>query len=359
MTRNGIGEEGQQQIVQAITSFALYGFPESHAASFALIAYASAYLKRHHPNAFFLSLLNAWPMGFYHPATLVKEAQRAGVAVLPIEVNASGWRCRYQRAPERPEPAHADRHLWPSMAPHLAPQAGDAGAFRLGLRFVKGLRAEAGAAIEREQARRPFASTDDLVARCRLREDEATALAEIGALASLEGITGRRAALWQVARAAKPRGPLLEPLGDEAPSPLAEMTAFEQTAADFRVSTITTGPHPMCYFREELNRRGIVPAAELPRQPDDSRVKTAGSVIVRQRPGTARGLLFLTLEDETGMCQAVVMPDVLQAHRSVLVGAAGLIVEGVVQKRDGSLSVKADRFWTLDQLSRVPSHDFR
>ncbi|HVS65927.1 MAG TPA: error-prone DNA polymerase [Thermoanaerobaculia bacterium] len=373
MTERGIGEEGQQQIVQAITSFALYGFPESHAASFALIAYASAYLKHHHPNAFFLSLLNAWPMGFYHPATLVKEAQRAGVEVLPIDVGSSGWRCRYVRAPrtaqaravpsgERRAGRHGGRHDREAGARGVGSKVAsvrDAGAFRLGLRFVKGLREETGMAIEREQALRPFESTDDLIERCRLREDEATALAEIGALASLEGVTGRRAALWQVARAAKPRGPLLEGLGDPFPSPLPEMTAFEQTAADFRVSTITTGPHPMSYFREELDRRGIVSAAELPRLPNHARVKTAGSVVVRQRPGTARGLLFLTLEDETGMCQAVVMPDVLQQNRSVLVGAAGLIVEGVLQKRDGTLSVKGDRFWPIDQLSRVPSHDFR
>jgi error-prone DNA polymerase len=398
MTERGLGEEAQRQIIQAITSFALYGFPESHAASFALIAYASAYLKRHHPNAFFLSLLNAWPMGFYHPATLVKEAQRAGVEVVPIDVNASGWRCRYARAPrarERDEPvarACSDRPPGRPIArsaPAVA-SAGrdtgryegegggsggrdegegggggaqdvsrDAGAFRLGLRFVKGLRQEAGETIEREQARRRFDSTDDLVARCRLRADEASALAEIGALASLPGITGRRAALWQVARAARPRGPLLARLGDEVASPLPEMTLFEQTAADFRVSTITTGPHPMSYLRAELERRGIVPAAELPGRPDGHRLKTAGSVVVRQRPGTARGLLFLTLEDETGMCQAVVMPDVLQANRSVLIGAAGLIVEGILQKRDGTLSVKGDRFWALDQLSRVPSHDFR
>ncbi|HVS16387.1 MAG TPA: error-prone DNA polymerase, partial [Thermoanaerobaculia bacterium] len=406
MTERGISEQGQQQIVQAITSFALYGFPESHAASFALIAYASAYLKCHHPNAFFLALLNAWPMGFYHPATLVQEAQRAGVEVLPIDVNASGWRCRYERAPRRwkgpglrpagrdagryeenPDAGGAGGHdggagarggsgarrdgerdqgagsrggrTGRDGAGRRAPRPGDAGAFRLGLRFVKGLRQETGESIAREQARRPFASTDDLVARCRLREDEATALAEIGALASLAGITGRRAALWQVARAAKPQGPLLAALDDPAPSPLPEMTPFEETAADFRVSTVTTGPHPMTYFRAELRRRGILTTAELPRQPNDRRVRTAGSVIVRQRPGTARGLLFLTLEDETGMCQAVVMPDVLQENRSVLVGAAGLIVEGVVQQRDGSLSVKADRFWPLDQLSRVPSHDFR
>jgi error-prone DNA polymerase len=367
MRERGIPEEGQQQILQAITSFALYGFPESHAASFALIAYASAYLKRHHPTAFFLSLLNAWPMGFYHPATLVKEAQRAGVAVLPIDVSRSGWRCRWEERPASPGAEPVRRHRAP-------------GGIRIGMRYVKGLRQSAGEAIEREQALRPFASIDDLVERCALRDEEATNLAAVGALAALghpqaraarrgdpersartlpsHALT-RREALWQVARAVKPRGPLYAGLRDDEASPLPEMTPLEETAADFAVAEITTGPHPMTFFREGLRARGVVAAADLDRLPADQRVRTAGSVIVRQRPGTAKGLLFLTLEDETGMCQALVMPDVLQQWRSVIVGAAGLVVEGVLQKRDGSLSVKADRFWPLDRLSQVPSHDFR
>ncbi|MDE2691294.1 MAG: error-prone DNA polymerase [Acidobacteriota bacterium] len=343
MNERGITGDAQEQIVKAITSFALYGFPESHSASFALIAYASAYLKRHHPTAFFLSLLNAWPMGFYHPATLVREAQRAGSAVLPIDVNESGVMCRWQDRPAdagEPEP--------PGEPP-------PAGAIRLGLRYVKGMRREAAERIEAEQAARRFASIEDLAERCRLRRNELTALASIGALPE----RGRRAALWQAAQVEKPKGPLFAKLTTTTPSPLDEMTPMEETAADFAVASITTGPHPMEYYRRALDRRRVVTAAALPDKPAGRRVRTAGSVIVRQRPGTARGLLFLTLEDETGMSQAVVMPDQLKKHRRTIVSSSGLIVEGVLQKKDGSLSVKADRFWPIDRLERIPSHDFR
>ncbi len=343
MNERGIEGEAQEQIVKAITSFALYGFPESHSASFALIAYASAYLKRHHPTAFFLSLLNAWPMGFYHPATLVREAQRAGSVVLPIDVNESGVRCRWQDRPEN------------AGEPERPGEPPPSGAIRLGLRYVKGMRREAAERIEAEQAARRFASIEDLAERCRLRRDELTALASLGALPQ----RGRRAALWQAAQVEKPKGPLFADLTTATPSPLDEMTPMEETAADFAVASITTGPHPMEYYRRALDRRRVVPAAALPDQPAGRRVRTAGSVIVRQRPGTARGLLFLTLEDETGMSQAVVMPDQLKKHRRTIVSSSGLIVEGVLQKKDGSLSVKADRFWPIDRLERIPSHDFR
>ncbi len=343
MNERGIEGEAQEQIVKAITSFALYGFPESHSASFALIAYASAWLKRHHPTAFFLSLLNAWPMGFYHPATLVREAQRAGSVVLPIDVNESGVRCRWQD-----RPADDDEAERPGEPP-------PAGAIRLGLRYVKGMRREAAERIEAEQAVRRFASIEDLAERCRLRRNELVALASIGALPG----RGRRAALWQAAQVEKPKGPLFTDLTTATPSPLDEMTPMEETAADFAVASITTGPHPMEYYRRALERRRVVPAARLPESPAGRRVRTAGSVIVRQRPGTARGLLFLTLEDETGMSQAVVMPDQLKKHRRTIVSSSGLIVEGVLQKKDGSLSVKADRFWPIDRLERIPSHDFR
>ena len=345
MNERGIEGEAQEQIVKAITSFALYGFPESHSASFALIAYASAWLKRHHPTAFFLSLLNAWPMGFYHPATLVREAQRAGSVVLPIDVNESGVRCRWQD-----RPADNDGH-----GPERSGEPPPAGAIRLGLRYVKGMRREAVERIEAEQAVRRFASIEDLAERCRLRRNELVALASIGALPG----RGRRAALWQAAQVEKPKGPLFTDLTTATPSPLDEMTPMEETAADFAVASITTGPHPMEYYRHALDRRRVVTAAALPESPAGRRVRTAGSVIVRQRPGTARGLLFLTLEDETGMSQAVVMPDQLKKHRRTIVSSSGLIVEGVLQKKDGSLSVKADRFWPIDRLERIPSHDFR
>ena len=346
MNERGITGKAQDEIVQGITAFALYGFPESHAASFALIAYASAYLKAHHPTAFYLGLLNAWPMGFYHPATLVKDAQRHGVEIRPVDVQTSGVLCRWEDRPLREGERDARTGTVPA-----------AGALRLGFKFVRGLRGRAGLSIEREQAAAPFADAEDLVRRCDLHEDELQSLAAVGALATF-GLT-RRAALWQVARLGKPAGPLLDRLTDPEPSPLPEMTPVEETQADYGGVQLTLGPHPLTYMRALLEKKGVTTAAGLAALANGVRVRTAGSVIVRQRPGTAKGLLFLTLEDETGMSQAVVPPDLLQQHRKLIVGSPGLVVEGVLQKRDGTISVKGEKFWSLKELVAVPSHDFR
>jgi error-prone DNA polymerase len=231
---------------------------------------------------------------------------------------------------------------------------------RLGLRFVKGLRTAAAEAIEREAARAPFTGVDDLARRAGLHDDELPALAAAGALGAF-GLT-RRAALWQAARAGRPAGPLLTALPDSAPSPLAEMADVEETLADYAHTGLTVGPHPVRYLRPRLDRAGVVTAAGLADLPDGRRVRTAGSVVVRQRPGTASGLLFMTLEDETGMSQAIVTRDLLHAQRTLLLSRPGLVVEGILQKRDGALSVKAERFWPLaglENLGEVPSHDFR
>jgi error-prone DNA polymerase len=326
MTKNGIDQKAQEQIVKSITSFALYGFPESHAASFALIAYASAYIKARHPAAFTISLLNAWPMGFYHPATLIKDAQRHGVKVLPVDVNHSGWQCRWEN-----------------------------GAVRLGLRFIKGLRETTGKSIESAQ---PFSCADDLVLRAKVRDDQLTKLAYAGALASL-GLR-RRAALWQAAEAARPTGELFarEPRTANRESPLPEMTAGDETLADYQSMELTTGPHLIQYFRARLKKDGIFSARDLKRQPNGRRVATAGAVVVRQRPGTAKGFVFLTLEDETGMSQAIVHPNLFRDQRSLIVSSPGLIVEGILQNTDGQCSVKAEKFWPLEGMSEVASHDF-
>ncbi|MEO6260342.1 MAG: error-prone DNA polymerase, partial [Thermoanaerobaculia bacterium] len=359
MTVNNIDLPAQDQIVRSITSFALYGFPESHAASFALIAYASAYLKARHPAAFYISLLNAWPMGFYHPATLIKDAERHGIAVLPVDVNHSGWRCRWEH-----------------------------GGVRMGLRFVKGLRETSGLAIEREQAigreSSPevvrggvqgsretilaFTAADDLAVRCGLRDDQLTKLAYAGALGSL-GLK-RRAALWQAAQAAKPAGELFEerrqdaadlgrtPALRETVSPLTEMSAGEETLADYATMELTTGPHLLRYFRQDLKKDGVLSAMDLKTIPTGRRVTTAGAVIVRQRPGTAKGFVFLTLEDETGLSQAIIKPDLFREHRSLIVGSSGLVVEGILQNDHGQCSVRAERFWELKGMNQVASHDF-
>ncbi len=325
MTKNGIGGEAQDQIVKSITSFALYGFPESHAASFALIAYASAYLKAHHPTAFYMALLNAWPMGFYHPATLIKDAQRRGVKVLPVDVNHSGWQCRWEN-----------------------------GGLRLGLRYVKGLRAESGLRVEAAQ---PYASTDDLARRAHLRDDQLTKLAYAGTLASF-GMT-RRAALWQAAEAARDAGELFStPTSRRKKSPLPEMSLIEETLADYTAMDVTTGKHLLQHYRPQLLRNGILSARQLKEVPNGSRVATAGAVIVRQRPGTAKGFVFLTLEDETGLSQAIVSPQLFAEQRSVILTHSGLIVEGIVQNQEGQASVRAERFAPLEGVMDVYSHDF-
>ncbi|HEX8169041.1 MAG TPA: error-prone DNA polymerase [Thermoanaerobaculia bacterium] len=324
MTKNGIGVEAQDQIVKSITSFALYGFPESHAASFALIAYASAYLKAHHPAAFYMALLNAWPMGFYHPATLIKDAQRHGVKVLPVDVNHSGWKCRWEK-----------------------------GGVRLGLRFVKGLRAESGLRVE---AAAPFTSVDDLARRARLRDDQLTKLAYAGALASF-GMT-RRAALWQAAEAARDSGELFARASASRKSPLRDMAPAEETMADYNAMELTTGRHLLEHFRPQLRKDGVLSAVQLKDVPNGSRVTTAGAVIVRQRPGTAKGFVFLTLEDETGLSQAIVNPPLFAEQRATILGHSGLIVEGIVQNQEGQPSVRAEKFYPLEGLYDVQSHDF-
>ena len=327
MTTNGILGETQDRIVQSITSFALYGFPESHAASFALIAYASAYLKCHYLAAFTAAILNNQPMGFYHPATLVKDAQRHGLHFRSVDVQQSSWKCTIE---------------------------GDT--VRLGLNYVRGVRKETAEAIV---AARPFSSIVDLVRRvCGLRKPELRMLAEVGALNSLRG--HRRDALWEAERALRPAGPLFE--ATEAPepaSPLSAMTAPERIRADFYGTGVTIGPHPMKLYREGLRTRGVVAAEDLQYEMHGRLVRVAGCVICRQRPGTAKGFMFLSLEDETGIANAIVEPDLFDAFRETLVTAPYLLVEGILQNQQGAISVKLNRAEPLNfEVAEVPSHDF-
>ena len=334
MARQGIEGRAADEIVRAITAFALYGFPESHASSFALLAYASAWLKVRQPAAFYAALLNNQPMGFYHPATIVKDAQRHGLAILPIDVTRSGWACAVE-----------------AMASGWA--------VRLGLRYVRGLRETAGRALVAARATRPFTSVADLAARAELAGDEAQTLAAIGALRPLGG--SRRRDLW--AAAVPTPGPLFA-TGDAAPAPtpagpLREMTADERLAADFAGTGVTLGPHPLALRRRGLARAGVVRAADLKHQRDGADVRVAGSVIVRQRPGTAKGFVFLSLEDETGIANVIVTPGLFARHRLVLVTAPLLMVEGILQSQDGVVSVRAHGVTPLPVRGDViPSHDF-
>jgi error-prone DNA polymerase len=424
MEQQGITGDAAEEIIRSITSFALYGFPESHAASFALLVYASAYLKAHYPAAFYAAMLNNQPMGFYHPSTLVKDAQRHGVRFAPIDVQISAWECRVQ-----PD-----------------------GRVRLGLMYVNGLRKEAGQAIAgcrlaNEEYSLPngdcrlvnadcgfrcpkcgcddpsmletlhthegfcnvcshlwtlpirnpianqqsvnqqspianpsignlqspignrFETLDQLIRRCGLRRDEVATLAEIGALNAFG--FDRRTALWQVEQAVRPAGDLFDEsasdigyrpsgIGQPSSSPLRPMTVPERLLADYSGTSLTIGPHPMSLRRPELALRGVLRASDLPAGRHGRRVRVAGAVITRQRPGTAKGFVFLTLEDETGIANVIVRPDLFSEQKATIVGEPYLLVEGTLQIQEGVTSVKAERLHSLGGRSpEIDSHDFR
>jgi error-prone DNA polymerase len=363
MARQGIDGAAAETIVRSITSFALYGFPESHASSFALLAYASAYLKVHHPAAFYAALLNNQPMGFYHPATIVKDAQRHGLRFLPIDVTRSQWLCTVvdfnsDRPAEQPSPRfpRGTGVAKPGRPSPVGWARCPVQAVRLGLRYVKGLREAAACALVQAREARPFASVHDLALRAALARDELETLAVIGALATLGA--PRRASLW--AAAVPHPGPLFAGAEGEAPpSPLKEMTEGERLVADYGGTGVTLGRHPMAMCRAELDRRGVLAARALAAVPHGTPVRVAGSVIVRQRPGTAKGFVFLTLEDETGIANVIVTPPLFARYRLTLVTAPFLLVEGIAQQQDGVASVRAARVSALSVLAQgVPSHDF-
>ncbi|HLG13909.1 MAG TPA: error-prone DNA polymerase [Blastocatellia bacterium] len=422
MERNGITGKPQDAIVKSITAFALYGFPESHAASFALIAYASAYLKCHYLAAFTCAILNNQPMGFYHPFTIIKDAQRHGLRVLPADVTRSDWNCtveedagcRIQDSGEQDlgfriqdlGQLQATNHE--SRTTNHAPQTTNHKlllAVRLGLRYVKGLREETARAIIRERERLPFTSIDDLQLRVReLRKDELRKLARAGALnncgsrvsstscdsqpaihnpqqspqssvlsphnsarpaiqnpkSKIRNPLHRRSALWQTERASRPAGPLLEKIGDDAgSSPLTPMTIQECISADVLGTGVTVGRHPLAHYREELNRLGALRAIDLAGMRNGTPVRIAGCVICRQRPGTAKGFFFLSLEDETGIMNAIVTPDLFDRARAALVNEPYLMIDGELQNLDNVASVKAEGVQGLFvTAAAAESHDF-
>ena len=368
MTRNGVDAEAQENIVQGISSFAMYGFPESHAASFALIAYASAYLKVHFLAAFTCGLLNNQPMGFYSPAVLVKDAQRHGLRVRPIDVQRSEWLCTFGKGRQM-----------------------ESISLRMGMNYAKGLRQTSAEALIAARGAAGFKSVDDLTRRVpELNRKELVALAQIGALNALGEVEHRRDALWQVEWAGRPVGPLLR--GAEANStlryakdgatavsreknsggmvgngktsgakmPLKQMTTEERLAADYAGTGLTTGPHPMAYHRAALRAEGIFAASELEALRSGRRVAIAGCVIARQRPGTAKGFVFLSVEDETGIANVILTPDVFERDRLVVTRSRFLRIEGPVQNQEGVIHVKAQRIVPLEVTRvEVRSRDFR
>ena len=411
MTRKGISGKTQDEIVEQIASFALYGFPESHAASFALIAYASAYLKCHYLAAFTAATLNNQPMGFYQPFTIIKDAQRHGLKVLPVDVTRSNWECVVEGSWESGAGSRGSR-LQTQDSRFKKNDAGtqrnaDAASgiqnpnsrlltpdpcLRLGLLCVKGLREDAGRAIVQARAAKPFSSLDDLHRRVpELRNDELRKLAAVGALNSVKQEPGarsqepeqglsysqrvtfpwpptsdsrslpphRRDSLWQVERVARDPGPLYEKLEEATNSPLQPMSLNERLNADLRGTGITIGRHPMAYQRAWLDTMEVTPAGDLRKMRNGRWVKIAGWVIVRQRPGTAKGFVFLSMEDETGIANVIVTPQLFETNRLALVNFPFLLIEGVLQHQDNVVSVKARRIQPLEMKVESPgSHDF-
>jgi error-prone DNA polymerase len=347
MTANGIPRQTQDQLAKFISSFALYGFPESHAASFALIAYASAFLKVRYLAAFTAALLNNWPMGFYHPATIVKDAQRHGLRAKPVDVTCSDWNCTLERDSREGDSRDPDNHL----------------TLRIGLRYVRGLQQASADALVQQRACAPFASVEDLAHRVpQLTRDNLAILATIGALNNLsaDARLHRRDALWQVEKAVRRAGPLLEGIveSDEA-SPLRRMNVEERLVADYHGTGLTTGHHPMAYRRDVLRARGVKSAIELHNLPHGKLATTAGCVITRQRPGTAKGIIFMTLEDETGTARVIISPDFYDQNRVVVLNERFVLVSGVVQNQDNIVHLKARSIQPLSiSAATTPSHDF-
>jgi len=347
MTSKGIERRFAEQVFEQIRGFGEYGFPESHAASFALIAYATAWLRCHHPDVFTCALLNAQPMGFYSPATIIDDARRHGLEVRPADVRFSGWDCTLELRSGRDAGRMEGRDARYAV--------------RLGLRYVKGLsRTRDWPRIERARRERPFTSVEDLVRRTGLGADVLRRLAEAGALEGL--CRGRRRALWEVRGALADRRDAL-PLRAEEPSPsLAALTPPETVAWDYRASGLSPRAHPLEPLRSWLRERGLPDARTVARLPHGARTHYVGAVICRQRPSTAGGTTFMTLEDETGFVNVVLWERVIGRHPVLARTAALLGVSGRVESREGVVHIVADRLWRPPlpaEPETAASRDFR
>ena len=277
-------------------------------------------------------------MGFYHPATLVKDAQRHGLRIRPIDVTCSQWGCSLEN--------HLDE-IW----------------LRIGLRYVRGLSKPAGEALMQARDLAPFTSIENLAQRVpELTKNNLAMLAEIGALNRIcpDQPMHRRDALWQVEKASRPSGPLLKTIvEDDEPSPLQQMRTQERLIADYHGTSLTTGPHPMAYCRENLQAAGVKSAIELKNTPHGRQATIAGCVIARQRPGTAKGLIFMTLEDETGHARVIIMPDFYDQNRNAVLRERFVLVSGKVQNVDTIVHLKAEKIERFENAGiEVPSHNF-
>jgi error-prone DNA polymerase len=342
MLERGYSEAFAEQIFQQIRGFGEYGFPESHAASFALLVYVSAWMKRHYPAAFCCALLNSQPMGFYQPAQLVQDARRHGVRVLPVDVRYSDWDCA------------------------LEPFQGSL-ALRLGLCMAKGMREASARRMEQARKEQPFPTVQDLTSRAGLDRHDLAVLAEAAALRGLAG--HRHRARWEIAATEKPVDDLLRAPKrslqsknrSQATYSIRPPSEVDEIRADYASTGLTLGRHPIALLRPILRRKRAITAQELRKRPHGSRVRACGLITMRQRPMTASGTIFLTLEDETGFVNAVVWPRLFEKQRAEILAASVLAVDGVLETDGDVHHLIADRVHDFSHLAgslQSKSRDF-
>jgi error-prone DNA polymerase len=346
MLERGYTREFSEQTFSRIEGFGSYGFPESHAASFALIAYASAWLKCHHPEVFCAALLNAQPMGFYAPAQIVRDAAAHGVEIRPVCINASIWDCTLEHGPDRcRNPAATDGPARPAV--------------RLGLRMVKSLAADHADAIIAARAT-PYKSIPDLHRRAAVPVAALERLAEADSFHALN--LQRRQAVWAIRGLSDNRLPLFDHADSEANEPAVDlpvMTKGRQVVEDYRAVGLSLRDHPVAFLRAALDERRITRCADLVHRRDGSRLTVAGIVLVRQRPGSAQGVLFVTIEDETGHANLIVWPSVFDRQRRILLSATMLACRGKLQKEGEVIHVVAEEITDLSAQLRSVGDEAR
>jgi len=365
MLAKGYTPEFAERLFEQIRGFGEYGFPESHAASFAKLAYVSSWLKHYYPAAFTAAMINSQPMGFYAPAQLVRDAQAHGVEVRGVDMNASDWDCTLEEAGSGPWAVGSEEGEKLQSLPNcpLSPAHGPLHSVRLGLRLVRGLPESVAKAIVAARTT-PFRSIADLTNRARLNRATVKRLADADAFGSLE--LNRRAALWEALDQPSRLEdlPLLagaEP--DDSPPPaLPELTRQQEVYADYQSAGLTLREHPLSFFRAELARSGVTPAAGLAELPHGCAVTTAGLVLMRQRPGTAKGITFVTLEDETGIANLIIHLHVWQRYELAARRASALIASGRLERKDQVIHILVQRLQDMPssiEALRVRSRDFR
>ena len=335
MTSRGYARDFAERMFRQLEGFGSYGFPESHAASFALIAYASSWLKCHHPEVFCTALLNAQPMGFYAPAQIVRDAKAHNVEVRPVSINHSRWDCT------------------------LEPGEGRYLAVRLGLRMVKGLANKDAAALIAARGDQPYTSIDEVWRRAGVPPSALERIADADGFLCLN--QDRRSALWTIRGlaeaplplfAAADQGQVPRPEINEPEVQLAAMTEGHSVVEDYRHVGLSLRAHPVSFLRQKLNRMKIIPCGDLAARRDGTRLAVAGLILVRQRPGSAKGVLFLTIEDESGHANLIIWPSLFESQRRIVMGAGMIACRGRLQKEGTVIHVVAEQLTDLSSLLR-------